>query len=103
MPHVMPELPTLAAPSSWTPSTPRCFPHFPDAIPPGVLDAGRYRLRFAWTRADLHAVQRLRFAVFNEELGEGPGRIRDDRSGRRRARSVVSSPADRGSHHRVAW
>ncbi len=47
------------------------FPHFPDGIPPGVLEAGRYRLRFAWTRADLQAVQRLRFQVFNEELGEG--------------------------------
>jgi putative hemolysin len=70
MPHVMPELPTLAAPSLDAFDT-EVFPHFPDAIPPGVLDAGRYRLRFAWTRADLHAVQRLRFAVFNEELGEG--------------------------------
>jgi putative hemolysin len=47
------------------------FPHFPDGIPPGVVEAGRYRLRFAWTRADLHAAQALRFAVFNEELGEG--------------------------------
>ncbi len=50
------------------------FPHFPDGIPPGVLEAGRYRLRFAWTRTDLHAVQRLRYQVFNEELGEGLAR-----------------------------
>jgi putative hemolysin len=47
------------------------FPHHPDAIPPGVVAAGSYELRFAWTRADLHAVQALRYRVFNEELGEG--------------------------------
>jgi len=47
------------------------FPHFSDGIPPGTVDAGRYRLRFAWSRTDLHAVQRLRFRVFNEELHEG--------------------------------
>ena len=47
------------------------FPHFPDGIPPGVVEAGRYRLRFAWTRADLHAAQTLRYRVFAEELGEG--------------------------------
>lgn len=70
MPHVMPELPTLAV-SELDALETEVFPHFPDGIPPGTLVAGRYRLRFAWTRADLHAVQRLRFAVFNEELGEG--------------------------------
>ena len=47
------------------------FPHHTDAIPPGVIDAGAYQLRFAWTRADLHAAQTLRFRVFNDELGEG--------------------------------
>ncbi len=47
------------------------FPHHTDSIPPGVLDAGAYQLRFAWSRVDLHAVQALRFRVFNEELGEG--------------------------------
>lgn len=47
------------------------FPHQTDAIPPGVIDAGAYQLRFAWTRADLQAAQALRFKVFNEELGEG--------------------------------
>jgi putative hemolysin len=61
------------------------FPHFPDGIPPGIVEAGRYRLRFAWTRADLHAVQVLRFHVFNLELGEGlveahaTGRDEDER------------------------
>lgn len=47
------------------------FPHHIDAIPPGIVESGAYDLRFAWTRADLHAVQALRFRVFNEELGEG--------------------------------
>jgi putative hemolysin len=47
------------------------FPHHPDLIPPGIVSAGSYDMRFAWTRADLHAVQALRYAVFNEELGEG--------------------------------
>ncbi len=61
------------------------FPHFPDGIPPGVIEAGRLRLRFAWTRADLHAVQELRYRVFNAELGEGlasaelTGRDEDER------------------------
>lgn len=39
--------------------------------PPGVSEHGAYRLRFAATQSDLHAVQRLRYTVFNEELGEG--------------------------------
>ncbi len=47
------------------------FPHHTDAIPPGTIDAGAYALRFAWTRADLHAAQALRYRVFTEELGEG--------------------------------
>lgn len=47
------------------------FPHHSDLIPPGIVSAGSYDLRFAWNRSDLHAVQELRYAVFNEELGEG--------------------------------
>lgn len=39
--------------------------------PPGLGEHGPYRLRFAATRGDLWAVQRLRYEVFNEELGEG--------------------------------
>jgi len=70
MPQMVPELSPMAGPQMDAVET-EVFPHFPDGIPPGVLDAGRYRLRFAWTRPDLLAVQRLRFAVFNEELGEG--------------------------------
>ncbi len=47
------------------------FPHFTDGIPPGQVEAGPYRMRFAWTRADLHAVQRLRFSVFSANLCTG--------------------------------
>ena len=47
------------------------FPHHIDGIPPGVVETGRYTLRFAWSRQELHAVQSLRFRVFCEEMGEG--------------------------------
>lgn len=39
--------------------------------PPLDLALGRYRLRFAAGEADVRAVQRLRYQVFNVELGEG--------------------------------
>lgn len=41
------------------------------AAPPLQIHEGRYTLRFARTETDLDAVLRLRFAVFNLELGEG--------------------------------
>lgn len=44
------------------------FPHHAEAIPPGVVEAGAYAARFAWTRADLHEVQALRYRVFRETL-----------------------------------
>ena len=47
------------------------FPHHVDGIPPGIVEGGKYDLRFAWSRQDLHAVQALRYRVFCEELGEG--------------------------------
>lgn len=61
------------APTSHTagPLDHEVFPHQSDSIPPGVIQAGSYDLRFAWSRADLEAVQSLRYRVFNEELGEG--------------------------------
>ncbi|RMH04920.1 MAG: GNAT family N-acetyltransferase [Planctomycetota bacterium] len=40
-------------------------------IPPLNLVRGGYRLRFAASADDLRAVQRLRYEVFNLELGEG--------------------------------
>lgn len=47
------------------------YPVSPDQLPPIDRKAGSYRLRFGTSAADLTAVQRLRFAVFNRELGEG--------------------------------
>jgi putative hemolysin len=47
------------------------YPLLAEAIPEGSLRVGRYVLRFARTRSDLEAVQRLRFEVFNLELHEG--------------------------------
>src|SRR5262245_10560948 len=52
---------------------PRARADEPCASPAGVaeLREGRYRVTFARTRADLERVLRLRFEVFNRELGEG--------------------------------
>ena len=52
-------------------SSPGTYPVRPDAIPTFVLEEHGFRLSFARTRAELEAVQRLRFEVFNLELGEG--------------------------------
>jgi putative hemolysin len=54
-----------------TPLAAEVFPHHPELIPPGIVSAGAYALRFAWSRADLLAVQALRYRIFMEELGEG--------------------------------
>ena len=46
--------------------------HPPTAfLPTETVEEGRYQLRFAHTAADLEALGRLRFEVFNLELGEG--------------------------------
>lgn len=47
------------------------YPVFPAGLPPLDRPAGAYRLRYGCTLDDLAAVQRLRFEVFNRELGEG--------------------------------
>jgi putative hemolysin len=47
------------------------YPVLPKCLPTGSIDDGRYEVRFARTPAELEAVQRLRFEVFNLELGEG--------------------------------
>ena len=48
---------------------PRPVQRFAHGLPD--IRAGRYFVRFARNEADLHEVQRLRFEVFNRELGEG--------------------------------
>jgi putative hemolysin len=47
------------------------YPVSPQGLPPSVPTERRYRLDFARTAAELEAVQRLRFEVFNLEMGEG--------------------------------
>ncbi|MEM8483976.1 MAG: GNAT family N-acyltransferase [Bacteroidota bacterium] len=47
------------------------YPRFTTYLPPGVIRDGKYELRFASTREELDAIERLRFEVFNLELEEG--------------------------------
>lgn len=48
------------------------YPLFPERLPTSLdLVSGHYRAEFARTRRELEEVQRLRFEVFNLELGEG--------------------------------
>ena len=47
------------------------FPAAPGANPAAVVEAGRYRLRFARSEAELDRILALRYEVFNLELGEG--------------------------------
>ena len=60
------------------------YPARPQAVPDWVLCEGRYEVRWARTWAELDEVMRLRFEVFNLELGEGlaesfrTGRDRDE-------------------------
>ena len=54
-----------------TEAAPTRYPIEPWGIPDLELRSGPYVARFAKTRADLEAAQRLRFEVFNLELGEG--------------------------------
>ncbi len=47
------------------------YPHFEHCLPNPGPDAGRYRVEFVRDAAALDAVLRMRFHVFNLELGEG--------------------------------
>jgi len=47
------------------------YPVLPELVPPEALERGAYRMRFARDAADLDSVLRLRYEVFNLELGEG--------------------------------
>jgi len=52
-------------------SVPSEYPQMAERVPPGLHRSGRYSLRFASSDADLRAIQRLRYRVFNLELNEG--------------------------------
>lgn len=62
---------TLAAPLAGAPGVAAGYPRAPELLPDFDVAEGRYRCRFARTADELRAVQRLRFEVFNLELGEG--------------------------------
>ncbi len=47
------------------------YPPFPEGLPDEVATAGPYEVRFVQTTHELEAIQKLRFDVFNLELGEG--------------------------------
>lgn len=47
------------------------YPPHPEGIPPGLVDTRRYSIRFARDTEDLDSLLRLRYRVFNLELGEG--------------------------------
>ena len=47
------------------------YPVWPDGLPDEVLSAGSYEVRFARTPRELDEVLRLRYEIFNRELGEG--------------------------------
>jgi putative hemolysin len=55
---------TIAPDAVWSPAC-------PERLPPVEVREGRYLLRFARTAAELDAILKLRFEVFNLELGEG--------------------------------
>ena len=47
------------------------YPRFPESLPPSELREGKYLVRFVRNQEELDAVLKLRFDVFNLELGEG--------------------------------
>lgn len=47
------------------------YPFQPDRLPPDEVRAGTYTVRWARDEADLDEVLRLRFRIFNLEMGEG--------------------------------
>lgn len=51
--------------------TDRSYPRSRELLPTRTVTGGRYVARFAQSSEDLLAIQRLRFEVFNLELGEG--------------------------------
>lgn len=54
-----------------TPDLRTRYPVLAERVPAASVTHGRYRMRFAHSVDDLDAILRLRFQVFNVELGEG--------------------------------
>jgi putative hemolysin len=70
---------------------PLLYPAAAEQVPPWFVHRPPYRARFARTRQELEAIQRLRYRVFNLELGEGLAASR--RTGR------DADAFDETSHH----
>ncbi len=70
--------------SEQTAASTSIYPCALESLPTGVFSDGHYEVRFARDEQDLDAILRLRFEVFNLELGEGleesyeSGRDRDE-------------------------
>ena len=58
-------------PAESEPSAAPAYPVFEECLPQPLSRTGKYTVRFARSPEELQAIQRLRFAVFNLELGEG--------------------------------
>ncbi|MEM7480956.1 MAG: GNAT family N-acyltransferase [Acidobacteriota bacterium] len=67
------------------------YPPHPEGLPTGLIQYGSYRVRFATTQDELDTILRLRYRVFNLELGEGLEE--SDATGR------DEDPFDRQCHH----
>ena len=74
----------------------------PSALPAFALQQGRYRLRFASSLEDVDRALRLRFEVFNRELGEGLAESWRSEPRPRRVRRRLRPPAGRGRAQRRA-
>lgn len=65
------EAPPAPRPPANTETTFDDYPRHASGIPPLVLQRGDYRLHFAATPEDLDEILRLRYDVYNLEMGEG--------------------------------
>ena len=61
----------MTGPEARRAAVPPGYPLLPEAVPRWADRAGRYRVSFARSRAELDEALRLRFAVFQRELGHG--------------------------------
>ena len=69
----------------------KTYPVFPECIPPALPSGAGYKTRFAQSEEELDEILRLRYEIFNIEMGEGLDSSRA--TGRDR------DPYDAGCHH----
>ena len=66
-----PHIREQADPAGVEVSSEQPYPVFEECLPDPLSRTGKYEVHFARTSAELEAIQKLRFEVFNLELGEG--------------------------------